>query len=211
MPSRVPRQLGVFPPRAAPDRTPPHRTDRSVRCVRSGARLPRSLSYYGQLVMVRSLQNTRQLPYLRPPGSPCASTPHTVPGSAAGPPWPPPPQKPRLRPPPPPSRRFRASTSTHSSYPGRQLRHIATNLAGVGSTTARLGRRRATPPALPLPRPRAETGPGAPLGHSTPVPGRPRRRTSPEFHRPHRPPPPRTTLQGIKSFQGVFREPGAYS
>jgi hypothetical protein len=38
-----------------------------------------------------------------------------------------------------------------------------------------------------------------------------RRRARRNLRCPRRPPPPRTTLQGIKSFQGVFREPGAYS
>jgi hypothetical protein len=35
--------------------------------------------------------------------------------------------------------------------------------------------------------------------------------SSPELRHLRRPPPPRTTLQEIQSFQGVFREPGAYS
>jgi hypothetical protein len=51
------------------------------------------------------------------------------------------------------------------------------------------GRRRGSSPALPPPQPRVKIEPRAPLDHPTPVPGRPRRRSSPEFHHPRQPPP----------------------
>jgi hypothetical protein len=74
----------------------------------------------------------------------------------------------------------------------------------------RLAVPRTTPPAAFLHQSSPQTGrrraPSQPSHLPWPSPAT----SSPELRRPRRPPPPRTTLQGIQSFQGVFREPGAY-
>jgi hypothetical protein len=99
------------------------------------------------------------------------------------------------------------SPRPQGNFPSRPILCPSRNLAGAGSTAARLGRRRrATPPVLPPRQPKVEIGPRAPLDHPTPVPGRPRRRTSPEFHHPRRPPPPGATLQGERTFRGLNRK-----
>jgi hypothetical protein len=106
------------------------------------------------------------------------------------------------------------SSGSSGTYPGSHSRvssRARSTIAGRQATAAGLGRHcRAPSPAAPFPRPKPQAGPGAPLDHPTPVPGRPRRRTSSEFHSPHRPPPQRTSLQGERTAQGPNRKIRAY-
>jgi hypothetical protein len=79
---------------------------------------------------------------------------------------------------------------TYYSPPTRSRFPPSRHLAGAERTAAGNGRRRrTTPPAPPPPQPRVEIEPREPLDNPTPVPSRPRRRSSPEFRRPRRPPP----------------------
>jgi hypothetical protein len=82
------------------------------------------------------------------------------------------------------------SPCTYYSSPTRSRFPRSRHLAGAGRTATGNGRRRrTTPPAPPPPQPWVEIEPREPLDHPTPVPGRPRRRSSPELRRPRRPPP----------------------
>jgi hypothetical protein len=101
--------------------------------------------------------------------------------------------------------------TSHSSHSARLLASPCAPLAGAEATAAAAACRRCAPPpvAPPLqlwaqmsPRwayasPCAPTRPGAPSA-------------SPKSAGAAPPPPPRAALQGSRSFQGLFGEPGAY-